>query len=807
MSARRRIVVLGMMSKTPVAGVVWQTMHYLVGLEQLGYETYYVEAHARTPTTLMRKASDDSSALAASFIARMCDRFGFNDRWAFHALHDDGRVYGMGERRLREVYRSAELLINLHGGTVPRPEHVETGRLVYVETDPVELQVQLAARNPETIEFLDPHCAFFSFGENLNGEDCGLPSWERFEFVPTRQPVVLDFWRGRGAGPGGLYTTVANWRQLWREVQIGNESYSWSKHEEFLKVIDLPRRAGQRFELALGSIDDEDRALLQRHGWRVRGVRSISKDIDAYREYLAGSRGEFTVAKDQNVRFRTGWFSDRAATYLAAGRPVITQDTGFGVALPTGEGLFPFSTLDDVLAALELIEGDYERHARAAAEIAREFFDAEAVLGHLLDGVGLAPFPAQTVLMPVSRRPTTLPEETVRAVLEAPMPPGRPAPRGPEASVLVVTFDGLVFTRLCLESVLAGAAGIDLELVVVDNASTDGTRSYLERLAAQDARVRLVLNEHNVGFAPAVNQGIAHSRGRRLLLLNNDVVVPPRALARLLGHLDDKSVGLVGPVSNEAATEAEVDADYRTYAELVAAADERARANAGELFDVQMLTMFCVGLRRDVYDLVGSLDERFEVGLFEDDDYSLRVRRAGYRVACADDVLVHHFGEAAFGRLVPTGEHAAVFEANKRRFEEKWGEPWQQHGRRATEEYRQLVERVRDLVRSTLPKDATVLVVSKGDEALLDLDGRPCGHFPQLAGGVYAGHYPADSDEAIAQLDALSEQGARFLVVPQPSLWWLDHYDGLRRYLDGRTVAGDGDASCAIFDLRSKSRA
>ena len=801
MSGRRRIVLLGMMSKAPVAGVVWQTLQYLVGLERLGYETYYVEAHARTPTTLMRADSDNSSALAARFIERMCGRFGFGDRWAFHALHHDGRVYGMDEHALKELYRSAELLINLHGGTVPRAEHVETGRLVYVETDPVELQVQLAERQPETIQFLEPHRAFFSFGENLNGPDCGLPRWDRYEFLPTRQPVVLDFWRGRGGSPGELYTTVGNWRQLWREVQIGHELYSWSKHEEFMKVLDLPRIAGERFELALASIDDEDRALLREHGWRLRDVRALSNDLDTYRDYLAGSRAEFTVAKDQNVRLRTGWFSDRSATYLAAGRPVITQDTGFGVALPTGEGLFAFSTLDDVIAAVEQVEADYGRHARAASEIAHEYFDAEKVLGRLLDGVGLAPFPAQTVLIPVSRRPTTLPEQTVSAVLAPPPPAGRPAAREPEASVVVLSFDSVVFTRLCLESTLAGA-GLDLELIVVDNGSTDGTRAYLERLAANDERVKAVLNDRNIGFAPAINQGVAYARGRRLVLLNNDVLVPPGALARLLRHLDDESVGLVGPVSNEAATEAEVDAEYVTYGELLAAAEKRAEVHAGELLDLPMLTMFCVALRRDLYDLVGPLDERFEVGLFEDDDYSLRVRRAGFRVACAEDVLVHHFGEGAFGKLVPSGAYAGLFEANKRRFEEKWGISWRPHGRRATDEYGRLVEEVHELVRATLPPDASVLVVSKGDEKLLELDGRPSAHFPRLDGGVYAGHYPADGDAAIAQLEGERERGAGYLLFPHTALWWLDHYGELRRHLETRyRLAADVEDTGVIFDL------
>jgi len=129
--------------------------------------------------------------------------------------------------------------------------------------------------------------------------------------------------------------------------------------------------------------------LLEQHGWRVREAQPLSLNIDLYRQYIAGSRGEFTVAKDQNIRLRTGWFSDRAATYLAAGRPVINQDTGFGNVMPVGEGLFAFSTLDGIVGAVEAIESDYERHSRAASEIAREYFDSGKVLAHLLERVGM----------------------------------------------------------------------------------------------------------------------------------------------------------------------------------------------------------------------------------------------------------------------------------------------------------------------------------------------------------------------------------------------------------------------------------
>src|SRR3954468_349935 len=384
-----------MMTKMPVAGVVWQTVHYLVGLRRLGYEVYYVEAHARTPSMFMEREEDDGSARAAAFIEGVMRRFGFAGHWAYHALHEDGRCYGMSESALKELYGSAALLINLHGGTMPLPEHYQTGRLVYLETDPVQLQIELYENNPETVAFLEPHCAFFTFGENYGNADCGLPVSDRFEFKPTRQPVVMDFWDDAGTGhraaqTAGAFTTIGNWQQPWREVVFGGETYSWSKHYEFMKVIDLPRRVpGQPFELALSSYAPQDAAMLESHGWKVRPALEFSMDADAYRRYVADSRGEFTVAKDQNVRLRSGWFSDRSATYLAAGRPVVTQDTGFGNVLPTGEGLFAFSTPDAAAAAIEAINADYPRHRRAASAVAREYFAHDVVLGRLLAAVGM----------------------------------------------------------------------------------------------------------------------------------------------------------------------------------------------------------------------------------------------------------------------------------------------------------------------------------------------------------------------------------------------------------------------------------
>jgi GT2 family glycosyltransferase len=815
---RPKVVVLGMMTKMPVAGVVWQNLHYLLGLERLGCEAYYVETHARTPSMLMSNEDDDSSALAAEFIAAVMRRFGLADRWAFHALHDDGRCFGMSEHQLSRLYGSAELLINLHGGTQPLPELSANGRLIYVETDPVQLQLELHHGVQETVDFLEPHSAFFTFAENWGQPDCGLPPQERFQFIPTRQPVVLDLWPDRSPQPADVFTTIGNWRQAWRDVTFAGERYTWSKHHEFLKYLELPERSGQAFELALSSCPPGERQMLSERGWRLRDGLEVSRGIDSYRDYIAASRGEFTVAKDQNVRLRTGWFSDRSATYLASGRPVLTQDTGFGAALPSGEGLLAFDSLEAAVEGVAEIDGDYSRHARAARQIAREHFSHEVVLGAMLEQLGvaarkpaaarrlLAGFPPEMVLEPVSRRPTVLPRETVEIAQRGASARYEDAPalEAGSVSIVVVTHDGLVFNRLCLESVLANTVERDFELIVVDNGSTDGTPAYLTGLAERDARVRVLLNGRNAGFAPACNQGLGLAGGEYLVLLNNDAMVPPGWLGGLLAHLRNPGVGLVGPVTNRIGNEAEVPTDYRTWGEFVDFARRRAEEHPGEWLEVRAPAMFCLAMRRQTYLRIGPLDERYEVGLLEDDDYADRARAAGYQLRCVEHVAVHHFGEASFGRLVAGGEYARILRANQQRYAEKWGREWEPYGRRPNPRYERETEQLREAVAEAVPPGATVLVISRGDDGLLQLGGRRALHFPQAEDGGWAGHHPADSSEAIGHLEQLRDGGAEYLVVPPTYDWWLAHYDGLRDHLDSTyEVVAANERAGAIYRLGS----
>jgi hypothetical protein len=212
---------------------------------------------------------------------------------------------------------------------------------------------------------------------------------DKFKWLPTRQPVALELWNGAPAKADSAYTTITTWHNKGKNLEWRGDTWYWTKDREFERFLDLPqKRGGAKFELAT-TVGEEVQKLLRGHGWSQRGSVEISRDAGLYREYIQQSRGEFTVARDQYVRPNTGWFSDRTACYLAAGRPVITEETGFSKFLPSGKGLFGFKTMDDVLRAVDCIESDYEGNCAAARDIAAEFFSAEKVIGSLMERAGL----------------------------------------------------------------------------------------------------------------------------------------------------------------------------------------------------------------------------------------------------------------------------------------------------------------------------------------------------------------------------------------------------------------------------------
>lgn len=248
----------------------------------------------------------------------------------------------------------------------------------------------------------------------------------------------------------------------------------------------------------------------------------------------------------------------------------------------------------------------------------------------------------------------------------------------PKVSIIIVTYNNVELTRGCIDSLLRNTTYPNFEIVVVDNASTDDTRNYLRYLNRIRPDVVIALNDSNRGFAAANNQGINLASGEYFVLLNNDTVVPKGWVDPLLRHLENPEIGLVGPVTNSVGNEAKIEVDYIRLDQMEDFADRHTLLHRGRIFDIAMLAMFCVAMRREVFEKIGCLDEAFGIGMFEDDDYSRRIQAAGLRTVCAEDAFVHHYGQASFKKLIVSGEYQALWDRNQAYFERKWG-GWTPH--------------------------------------------------------------------------------------------------------------------------------
>ncbi|MDD2709398.1 MAG: hypothetical protein PHV34_15535 [Verrucomicrobiae bacterium] len=402
---KKRVVVAGFMTTCPIAGVVWQHLHYILGLKALGYDPIYIEDTARLPYDPHTFEMGETAVRnVVGITRRLADRFGF--RWCYRArFMEPMKVFGdLTERQISQTFANAAATLNICGAQELHDDVLKSPCLAYVESDPGVEQIKLDKKTQDTIDYLRQHHAHFTFGENIGQSDCPLPAGG-FKWHATRQPVALELWKqhqpiidkrratslivpkGAKTAPIRL-TTIANWETKGKDVVWKNKIYYWSKTFEFLKFTDLPtclKNGNFICEMATDmSRDPASRELYERQGWRLASPHELSRNYDAYIKYIQNSDAEWTVAKDQYIRLKTGWFSDRSACYLAAGRPVITQDTLFGKFIPTGEGLFAFRNMSDIQSAAETIAADYEKHSRKAIEIAREYFSAEKVVGHML---------------------------------------------------------------------------------------------------------------------------------------------------------------------------------------------------------------------------------------------------------------------------------------------------------------------------------------------------------------------------------------------------------------------------------------
>ena len=379
-----RIVLGSYMVRYPLGGMVSWVLQYLVGLQKLRHEVYFVEksGYAGSCYDPLKNIMSDDCSYGIAILDALLARFGMQDRWCFVDAQEN--YHGLSRERVEAVFKSADLFIDMgtHGAWLP--EAAETSLRVLIDGEPgftqIKMEKQLAAG-----EELPRYDFYYTVGSNIGTAKTTAPTAQK-EWRSVFHPVVTDLFLAETAHTNAAFTTVMNW-QSHQPIDFNGTRYG-QKDIEFVKFMDLPRRTAVLLEVAIAGKNVPTTQLMD-SGWRVRDAHKVTLSYDSFREYIRASKGEFSICKHVFVTTNSGWFSDRSAAYLASGRPVVLQDTGFSEHLPCGRGLFAVCTVDEAAAAIEEINGNYERHAKWARDIAVEFLDVPKVLGRFLHELGI----------------------------------------------------------------------------------------------------------------------------------------------------------------------------------------------------------------------------------------------------------------------------------------------------------------------------------------------------------------------------------------------------------------------------------
>lgn len=364
-------MVAGAVANKPLSGgEAWVRMSWALGLRRLGYEVFFVEQLEGAMDT------EESRAYFAEVVA--------DHGLAKHAalvVGDGPETKGISWEELLEAASRTELLVNISGHLKLAPLLERVHRKAYVDIDPGYTQIWHASH----VAPIEDHDLYFTIAENIGEPGCDLPT-AGIEWLATRQPTVLDDWPASPPAGDRRFTTIATWRTPFGRLEHDGRTYGM-KLDEFRKIAELPRRSGQRFELALDihPAEKADIELLENNEWELADAHRVARGPDGFRRYVQGSGAECSVAQGVYVETNSGWFSDRSVRYLASGRPVLVQETGFSSRLPVGEGLFAFRTVDEAVEGAHAIADDYERHSVAARRVAAECFDSDTILTRFLE--------------------------------------------------------------------------------------------------------------------------------------------------------------------------------------------------------------------------------------------------------------------------------------------------------------------------------------------------------------------------------------------------------------------------------------
>lgn len=380
------ILVGGYIVGFPLGGMTWHHINYLLGLHEMGHEVFFLEdsgeySQPYNPTTW---TCGVDSAYGRAYLEATFKQYGLPPRYCYYSQFED-RHYGMSRDELHALMKRADLLLCVSGVTPMRENRPRPRRCAVIDTDPVFTQLRMR----DDAVFLDYYKQFdavATFGRLIGTRDCPLPT-HGFDWIATNQPIALRHWPVAQA-TSNVFTTIGKWEHsAERHLEFAGRRYLSSKGVEWMKMLNLPLHTKVPLTLGMQKMPGDIAERFRSHGWNVVDPEQASMSCAAFQKFIQNSAGEFTVAKEIYAGLPSGWFSDRSAAFLASGRPVVTQSSGFERWLPAGEGLFSFNDLDEAAGALNIIAGDYARHAQAARRVAEQYFESRKVLSDLLDRV------------------------------------------------------------------------------------------------------------------------------------------------------------------------------------------------------------------------------------------------------------------------------------------------------------------------------------------------------------------------------------------------------------------------------------
>jgi hypothetical protein len=367
-----RIIVGGYIGLYPTGGAVWDYIQYPLGLSLIGHDVYYIEDTMQYPVFQTNGKEWNDASGCVEFLESTMKTFGLEGRWAYRDVAS-GQCYGLPINKVLELCRTADLFINISCSTFMREEYLSIPNRILIDSDPMFTQIQYfnelkEQKSTSTKQMVESHNYLFSFGENIGSVDCKIPLFG-FKWISTHQPICFDLWQYTGMTRNASFTSIMNWSG--RERLIYDHQEWGQKDIEFEKFKTLPGRLPDiNFEMVINKpLNKEshyDSEALEDLGWKILDPQTAVSNLKDYRDFILNSTGEFSIAKQTYVNSKSGWFSCRSACYLAAGKPVVTQETGWSKYIPSGHGLFSFTNMETAVDAIQRIQSDREYHSKKA---------------------------------------------------------------------------------------------------------------------------------------------------------------------------------------------------------------------------------------------------------------------------------------------------------------------------------------------------------------------------------------------------------------------------------------------------------